>query len=71
MKTKEEFNQLKNEYESLANKLQELTEDELGYVTGGNVGDSIIAYQCYIGCNLNPDTCSAKKTTGHCPKEGI
>lgn len=28
IKTKEELNQLKNEYESLATKLQELTEDE-------------------------------------------
>ena len=34
-KTQEELNQLKNEYESLANKLQELTEDELKQVTGG------------------------------------
>ena len=34
-KTQEELNQLKNEYESLANKLQELTEDELMQVTGG------------------------------------
>ena len=35
MKTKEELNQLKQEYESLATKLQELTEDELKQVTGG------------------------------------
>ena len=69
MKTKEELNQLKNEYESLANKLQELTEDELGYVTGGNFG--MVTYHCDFECNLNPDTCSTKKTTGHCPKEGI
>ena len=34
-KTKEELNELKNEYKSLANKLQELTEDELIQVTGG------------------------------------
>ena len=34
-KTQEELNQLKTEYESLANKLQELTEDELMQVTGG------------------------------------
>ena len=36
IKTKEELNQLKNEYESLATKLQELTEDELKQVIGGN-----------------------------------
>ena len=35
-KTKEELNALKNEYEALNNKLQELTEDELMLVTGGN-----------------------------------
>ena len=35
MKTKEELNQLKIEYESLTNKLKELTEDELEQVTGG------------------------------------
>ena len=34
-KTQEELNQLKQEYESLATKLQELTEDELKQVTGG------------------------------------
>ena len=35
MKTKEELNQLKTEYEALNTKLQELTEDELKQVTGG------------------------------------
>ena len=35
-KTKEELNQLKAEYETLNNKLKELTEDELLEVTGGN-----------------------------------
>ena len=35
MKTKEELNQLKIEYETLSGKLQELTEDELKQVTGG------------------------------------
>ena len=34
-KTQEELNQLKTEYETLTNKLQELTEDELKQVTGG------------------------------------
>ena len=35
MKTKEELNQLKQEYESLTSKLKELTEEELMAVTGG------------------------------------
>ena len=35
MKTKEELNQLKTEYETLTTKLKELTEDELRQVTGG------------------------------------
>lgn len=34
-KTQEELNQLKNEYESLTNKLKELNEEELKLVTGG------------------------------------
>ena len=68
-KTKEELTKLKTEYETLSSKLKELTEDELGYVTGGNFG--MVIYECIVGCNLNPNTCSAKKTTGHCPKEGI
>ena len=40
MKTKEELNELKNEYETLTTKLQELSEDELDEVTGGvNIWD--------------------------------
>ena len=35
-KTQEELNELKNEYETLNNKLQELTEDELMQVAGGD-----------------------------------
>ena len=35
MKTKEELNGLKIEYESLNRKLAELTDDELEQVTGG------------------------------------
>ena len=34
-KTQEELNQLKTEYETLNNKLKELTDDELIQVTGG------------------------------------
>ena len=35
MKTKEELNALKEEYQSLTTKLRELTDDELKIVTGG------------------------------------
>lgn len=35
MKTQEELNQLKTEYETLTTKLKELTDDELKEVTGG------------------------------------
>ena len=37
-KTQEELNQLKDEYETLTNKLKELTEDELKQVVGGIPG---------------------------------
>ena len=36
MKSKEELYTLKAEYETLNNKLKELSEDELSIVTGGN-----------------------------------
>ena len=36
MKTKEELNQIKIEYEVLNNKLKELKDEELKQVTGGN-----------------------------------
>ena len=35
MKTKEELNELKNEVEAVRAKLTELTDEELGFVTGG------------------------------------
>ena len=35
MKTQEELKELKNEYETLNNKLKELSEDELKEVIGG------------------------------------
>ena len=70
-KTQEELNLLKIEYETVTNKLNELSENELGYVTGGNPVHLITAFLCNIGCNLNPDTCSVKKATGRCSKEEI
>lgn len=42
-KTKEELNTLKQEYESLNNRLKELDDDELKQVTGGtNIEDSFV-----------------------------
>lgn len=38
-KTKEELMQLKTEYETLNNKLKELSEEELDYVNGGTIWD--------------------------------
>jgi len=37
MKTKEELEQIKNEYTELNKKLAELTEEELKKVTGGGI----------------------------------
>ena len=45
-KTQEELNQLKTEYETLNNKLNELTEDELKLVTGG-ANNKLFTY--YVG----------------------
>ena len=53
-KTKEELNQLKNEYESLTSKLKELTEDELEAVCGGeNIWD--IAVKLKDKFNISSD----------------
>ena len=69
-KTQEELNELKNEYESVTNKLNELSVDELEYVTGGlSVGGAIAMGLCNFECNLNPNTCTVKKNGGLCPKE--
>ena len=38
MKTKEELNQIKEEYVELNKKLAELSEEELKQVTGGTIG---------------------------------
>ena len=70
-KTIEELNTLKTEYETLTVKLKELTENELGYVTGGNYVRLATSFLCDIDCNFNPNTCTVKKETGHCLKEGI
>ena len=42
MKTKEELNELKEEVETLNEKLHELTEEELAQVTGGAFPQSVV-----------------------------
>ena len=55
MKTKEELNVLKNEYEEMSQKLSELTESELKQVTGGGTdtppcGNVTCRYSCKEVC---------------------
>ena len=56
-KTKEELNQLKKEYETMINRLKELSDDELNIVTGGNdtliISRHNIRNPLAIGLNLN------------------
>ena len=56
-KTKEELQQLKTEYETLTNKLKELTEEEIQVVVGGvfqpNIIDMRTGGDIYIGEILN------------------
>lgn len=40
MKTKEELNQIKEDYEKLCKRLKELTEEELAQVTGADLSES-------------------------------
>ena len=40
-KTKEELNELKNEYETLTAKLKELSEEELKEISGGDFADAM------------------------------
>ena len=49
-KTKNELEELKNEYTSLKSKLNELTDEELKTVSGGSYENIIVAcsYQCPI-----------------------
>ena len=50
MKTKEELKELKQEFESLTNKLSELTQEELKLVTGGVVNPNANLY--FVAENL-------------------
>ena len=52
MKTKEELNKLKIEYESLSRKLAELTDDELEQVTGGG---TVVFGENRGPCRIQPE----------------
>lgn len=55
-KTQEELKQLKQEYESLNNKLKELTEDEFKLVTGsGVIEDYNEKIKHYLDGLINPE----------------
>lgn len=47
-KTKEELNKIKEEYDSLKRKINELSDEELKEVTGGDVTSANV-----VGYNLN------------------
>lgn len=50
-KTKSELDELKNEYEAVKSKLEELSDDELKEVSGGGSSDNVVvvcSYQCPI-----------------------
>ena len=51
-KTQEELNQLKVEYETLNNKLKELSDDELKLVTGGS-DNKEVGYNQYPCSNFS------------------
>ena len=53
MKTKEELNKLKEEVETLSKKLAELTEEELGQVTG-RMPDLNREKEIGIGVDVSP-----------------
>lgn len=54
MKTKEEFNKLKNEVEALNGKLSELNEEELSEVVGGLGNENNITdYEIYAKLGKN------------------
>lgn len=54
-KTKEELNAIKEEYITLSRKLQELSEDELQQVIGGNVISQSIEPKVINNYKLNND----------------
>lgn len=68
MKTKEELNALKEEYESLGRKLSELSEDELTNVTGGGRFLSGVRMKCdSCPCEIVWAECDDLKKNYVCP----
>ena len=53
MKTGEELNELREEFETLNKKLHELSEEELRQVTGGTVSATTGGYASGIGAGRN------------------
>ena len=80
-KTQEELNQLKIEYETLNNKLKELSEDELNEVIGGNetpeqgstkytkcpIYISVHHARCYLTSKVQ-ETIENQYSCSNCPK---
>lgn len=62
MKTREELNALKTEYEQLNIKLSELTEEELGEVTGGLIPIVFAANEC--GSSIDSPVNTYRKDIG-------
>lgn len=55
MKTKEELNQIKEDYDNLCKKLSELTDEELAQVTGAGSRISTEAPEDMIECSNTPE----------------
>ena len=70
-KTKEELNELKQEYESLAKKLKGLTDEELKQITGGIAAtavspDNTNCIQTLLKYTYNPKDANKPQTCGNC-----
>ena len=68
MKTQEELNQLRQEYETFTTKLQELNEDELKKVIGGGKIDFFLTYIATGGCGFSAEI---RKTTNKCTQSNV
>lgn len=65
MKTKEELNALKEEYESLNEKLAELSEDEMASVTGGVLPIIFASSPCEPKSSQRNKNCFVGGTVAH------
>ena len=66
-KTQEELNELKNEYELVTNKLQDLTEEEIKLVTGGRI-DFYLTYFVTGPCGFQAEI---RKNSNKCTECNI